>query len=67
MLTDFRFIDFCLKSVIKSKKYILDHLTLADFVFYEICYYICGFYGEFIANHPLYKYLLEFKKTFEKL
>lgn len=34
LLTDYKFIDFCLKSIIKSKKYILDQLTLADFVFY---------------------------------
>ena len=51
----------------KSKKFVLETLTLLDFVFYETCFYICGFYQEFIVNHLYYKHFLTFKKYFEKL
>jgi hypothetical protein len=52
---------------VKTKKFVLDTITLVDFIFYEICFYLCGFYEEYIKNHPYFKHVYEFKKNFEKL
>lgn len=41
-------------------------MTVIDFVFYEICFYIDGFYKELIEKNSEYYGLIRFKNVFEK-
>lgn len=45
-----RFIEVCLKKFAKNKKYIFEYPTVIDFLFYEICFYIEGFYKELVQK-----------------
>lgn len=44
IIEESKFIEVCYKKILKTKKFVFDYLTIIDFLFYEICYYIEGFY-----------------------
>lgn len=67
MLAECKFLEFCLKSLARGKKYIFDSLTLVDFIFYEQCFYICGFFQPYISTTSIFKFFNEFKTKFEQL
>ena len=39
---------------------------MVDFLFYEICFYLHGFFYEELKKHKYFKHFFEFKKNFEK-
>ena len=67
MASDCRFIDYCLKVIAKGKEYIQESLTLADFLFYEQCFYLAGFFGTHIPKASPFRLIMEFKDRFESL
>lgn len=67
MANDCRFIDYCLKVLAKGKEYIQESITLVDFLFYEQCFYLAGFFAPHINKTSPFKLIIEFKDRFEKL
>jgi hypothetical protein len=67
MVTECKFLEFCLLNLARGREYVLEHLTIADFVFYEQCFYICGFFQQYIPPTSAYAFFPLFMKRFEKL
>lgn len=44
MVSDSKFLFYCLKNYKKNKKWVFDVLTIVDFFFYEVCFYIKNFF-----------------------
>lgn len=49
----------------KNRSWVMGYLTMVDFFFYEICFYLSNFLGTPIKNHAIYRNILVFKKMFE--
>lgn len=67
MITECKFLEFCLLNLARGREYVLEELTIVDFIFYEQCFYICGFFQEFINPTGAYGLFTVFMKRFEKL
>lgn len=50
-----------------NKGFVCDTLSLVDFLYYETCFYLHGFFYEEIRKHKYFKNILDFKRNFEKL
>jgi hypothetical protein len=61
-----RFIDVCLKRFSKTKKCLFEYLTVIDFLFYEICFYVEGFYKDLIPKESEFYAFIKYKNLFEK-
>lgn len=59
--------DYCLKKLAKGSAFIVEEISIVDFLFYEICFYITGFFGNYIGNNLIYKFFKDFKARFESL
>lgn len=60
-----KFMEYCLRSLARGKNYIMDSFTIVDLVFYEKCFYICGFFDDFINKTGIFKFFSEFKNKIE--
>ena len=49
----------------KNRSWVMGYLTIADFFFYEICFYLHNFLGSVLKNHAIYRNIVAFKKMFE--
>ena len=49
----------------KNRTWLMGYLTIADFFFYEICFYLVNFFGSIIENHMIYRNIKNFKNHFE--
>lgn len=49
----------------KNKGWIMSNLTIADFFFYEICFYIVNFLGSSLKNSLIYRNFENFVNMFE--
>lgn len=67
MANECRFIDYCIKAIAKGKEYVQESLTLVDFLFYEQCFYLAGFFAQHIPKISPFRIIMEFKDRFEKL
>ena len=59
--------DYCLRKINISKGFVGSNLSVIDFLFYEVCFYLHGFFYEILKRHVYFKNFFEFKKYFEKL
>ena len=66
IIEESKFIEVCYKRILKTKKYNFDYLTIIDFLFYEICYYIEGFYKDILPKESEFYGFIKFKTLFEK-
>ena len=48
----------------KNRSWVLGNLTILDFFFYEICFYLTNFLGSVIKNHAIYRNIVAFKNMF---
>jgi hypothetical protein len=46
---------------------VLETLTLVDFIFYEQCFYLCGFFQQYFSPTGIHRLFAEFKHRFEQL
>jgi hypothetical protein len=67
LLAECKFVEFCLRNLGRGRQWVLETLTIVDFVFFETCFYICGFFGEFVSSHGFFRLFAEFKDRFEQL
>lgn len=64
LLSDCKFVDFCVKAISKTKTFIFDKLSLVDFIFFELTFYLLGFFRPFLTEmSPLYC-LIDYKSQF---
>ena len=61
------FMEYCLKAVVKPQKTVLDALSIVDFVFYELCFYLNGFFGYYIPKEGEFRPYIEAKVAMEQL
>lgn len=50
LIADSKFLNFCTKKIKITKNWVLDELTIVDFYFYETCFYICGFFANYLKG-----------------
>jgi|688.fasta_scaffold263891_3 hypothetical protein len=59
MLKDF------LQLHMKTKGWLMGYLTIADFFFYELCFYVVNFLGSALKTSLIYRNFYNFLCTFE--
>lgn len=59
------FMEYCLRHLHKPQNTILEDLTIIDFIFYEQCFYINGFFGAYIGKESEFSSYIIFKNNFE--
>lgn len=58
MANDCRFIEYCLKVIAKGKEYVQESITLVDFLFYEKCFYLAGFFAQHIIKNSPFRVII---------
>jgi len=56
-----------LRKLAKGSIFLLEDLSIVDFLFYETCFYVSGFFGKYISNNTLYRFFKDFRVRFESL
>jgi hypothetical protein len=64
LTSECRFMEFCLRALARGKEWVLEELTIVDFLFYELCFYICGFLEPYIEPTSPYALLPAYMRTF---
>jgi hypothetical protein len=67
LTSECRFMEFCLRQLARGKEWVLEELSLVDFLLYEICFYICGFLEGLIDPSSPYALLPAYMRRFELL
>ncbi len=67
LTSECKFMEFCMKQLARGKEWVLEELSVVDFLFYEICFYICGFLEKLIDPSSPYALLPAYMHRFELL
>ena len=67
MVLESKFLNYCLKNHKTTKKWVFEYLSIVDFFFYDVCFYIINFFREIIEGDSFLNGIVTFVNLFESL